>query len=54
VDRTERFYRIEQLLRERSSVPLQGFLDDLGISAATFKRDVEYLRDRLPEMPGKG
>lgn len=47
MDRTERFYRIEQLLWERPSVPLQAFLDDLGISAATFKRDVEYMRDRL-------
>jgi predicted DNA-binding transcriptional regulator YafY len=47
VERTERFYVIERLLRERRSVPLQVFLDTLEISRATFKRDLEYLRDRF-------
>jgi predicted DNA-binding transcriptional regulator YafY len=47
MDRTERFYRIEQLLREKPSVSRREFLDELGISIATFKRDIEYLRDRL-------
>ncbi|WP_415034060.1 helix-turn-helix transcriptional regulator [Azonexus sp.] len=47
MNRTERFYRIDQLLRERQVVPLAVFLDDLGVSRATFKRDVEYLRERL-------
>lgn len=47
MDRTERFYRINQLLSRRQVVPLDVFLKDLEISRATFKRDLEYLRDRL-------
>jgi len=47
MDRTERFYRIDQLLRERRVVPIALFLDSLEVSRATFKRDLEYLRDRL-------
>jgi predicted DNA-binding transcriptional regulator YafY len=47
VDRTERFYRIQQLLRARRAVPLEDFLATLEVSRATFKRDVEYLRSRL-------
>lgn len=47
MDRTERFYRIEQLLQDRKLVPLRDFLDELEVSRATFKRDIEYLRDRL-------
>ena len=47
MDRTERFYRIDTLLRERGVVPAQVFLEELGVSRATFKRDLEYLRDRL-------
>lgn len=47
MDRTERFYRIDQLLNEHRVVPIETFLAELGISRATFKRDLEYLRDRL-------
>ena len=47
MERTERFYKIEQLLRARTSVPLRTFLGTLEISRATFKRDLEYLRDRM-------
>jgi len=47
MDRTERFYRIGQLLNERRLVPLKAFLHELEISHATFKRDLEYMRDRL-------
>ena len=47
MERTERFYRIEQLLRERPPVPVAVFLEELEISIATFKRDLEYLRSRL-------
>ena len=47
MDRTERFYRIDALLRERGVVSLDTFLGELEISRATFKRDLEYLRDRL-------
>jgi len=47
VDRTERFYRIQQLLRHQRSVPVRRFLSELEISLATFKRDLEYMRSRL-------
>ena len=47
MDRTERFYRIEDLLHTRKVVPVEDFLTELEISSATFKRDLEYLRDRL-------
>ncbi|MDD5328655.1 MAG: YafY family protein [Sulfuricella sp.] len=47
MDRTERFYRIDQLLHERKVVHIETFLEELEISRATFKRDIEHLRDRL-------
>jgi len=47
VDRTERFYRIQQMLRQRRRVRTQDFLDELEVSKATFKRDLEYLKDRM-------
>ena len=47
MDRTERFYRMDQMFRERTVVPLQSILDELGVSRATFKRDVEYMRSRF-------
>lgn len=47
MDRLERFYKIERMLRNREVVPIQEFLDELGVSTATFGRDIEYLRDRL-------
>lgn len=47
MDRTERFYRIQQLLHLHRSVPVERFLRELEISLATFKRDLEYMRSRL-------
>jgi predicted DNA-binding transcriptional regulator YafY len=47
VDRTERFYKIDQMLNDRKIVPLDSFLDELGVSLATFKRDLEYMRERF-------
>lgn len=47
MDRTERFYRIDQLLQDRRAVSMETLIDDLGVSRATIKRDLEYLRDRL-------
>lgn len=44
---TERLYRIDNLLRSRRSVPLETFLRELGVSRATFKRDLELMRDRM-------
>ncbi|MEO6422962.1 MAG: YafY family protein [Candidatus Nitrotoga sp.] len=50
MNRTERVYKIEQLLISRRVVPISVFLEDLGVSPATFKRDLDYLRDRM-KMP---
>lgn len=47
MDRTERFYKIDQLLSERRIVPFAMLADKLGVSRATIKRDLEYLRSRL-------
>ncbi len=47
MDRTERFYKIEMLIRSRGSVPFVDLMDELGVSRATLKRDLDYLRDRL-------
>lgn len=47
MDRTERFHFIDQLLITKGCITRQQFLDALEISPATFKRDLEYLRDRL-------
>ena len=47
MDRTERFYKIELLLRNRGCVPFEALIEELGVSRATLKRDLQYLRDRL-------
>ncbi len=47
MDRLERFYRIDQLLHERRVVPVDVFRDELEVSPATFKRDLEYMRSRF-------
>ncbi|MGH8496137.1 MAG: helix-turn-helix transcriptional regulator [Gammaproteobacteria bacterium] len=47
MDRTGRLNRIQQLLASRRVVSRDVFLRELGVSRATFKRDLEYLRERL-------
>ena len=47
MDRTERFYRIEQLLHERGTASFAQLIATLEVSPATLKRDLQYLRDRL-------
>jgi predicted DNA-binding transcriptional regulator YafY len=47
MDRTERFYKIQKMLSDRKLVTTEQFLNELEISRATFRRDLEYLRDRL-------
>jgi len=47
MDRTERFYKIDQLLRARCSTPLVMIMEHLEVSRATVKRDIEYMRDRM-------
>ncbi len=46
MDRTERFYKLDHMIRERGIVPVRDFLDELEVSLATFKRDIEYMRSR--------
>ena len=43
----ERIYRIDQLLNDRKTVSFKELLDRLEVSAATLKRDLAYMRDRL-------
>jgi|SRR5687768_12194814 len=47
MDRSERFYLIDRLLNERKLVTRREFLDALEVSPATFKRDLEYMRERF-------
>ena len=47
MDRTERFYKIEMLIRSRGSVRFDTLLQELEVSPATLKRDLAYLRERL-------
>ncbi|HID45845.1 MAG TPA: WYL domain-containing protein [Chromatiaceae bacterium] len=47
MDRTERFYKIDQLLRSRLSTPMAVIMAHLEVSRATVKRDIEYMRDRM-------
>ena len=47
MDRTERLYKIDQLLNERRAVAMHILEEELGISKSTVKRDLEYMRDRL-------
>lgn len=47
VGNTARLYRIETLIRARGHVSFKALLDELEVSPATLKRDLEYLRSRL-------
>lgn len=45
--KTARVYRIEMLIKARGHVSFRELLDELEVSPATLKRDLEYLRDQL-------
>ena len=47
MDRTERFYKIDQLLQGGLSVSFAKLMEALGVSRAQLKRDLAYLRERL-------
>lgn len=47
MDRTERFYKIDQWLGENTALPFEELLARLEVSRATLKRDLAYMRDRL-------
>ena len=42
MDRTERFYKIDHLLQGQAPVGVDVFLRELGVSLATFKRDLSW------------
>jgi predicted DNA-binding transcriptional regulator YafY len=47
MDRTERFYKIDQLLQEQKFATFEQIQAALEVSRATVKRDLQYLRDRF-------
>lgn len=47
MDRTERFYKIDQQLRAKKVVSFAALRELLGVSRATLRRDLDYMRDRL-------
>ena len=47
MDRTERFYKIEMMIRTRSPVSFEDLLAGVEVSRATLKRDLQYLRSRM-------
>lgn len=47
MDRTERFYKIDQLLNASQSASMNKLIDELEVSRATIKRDLDYMRDRF-------
>ncbi len=47
MDRLERFYKIDQLLKERRVVSFAALQEALGTSRAGLKRDLAYMRDRF-------
>jgi predicted DNA-binding transcriptional regulator YafY len=47
MDRTERFYKIDQMIHDRKVVSFSELMEALEVSRATLKRDLEYMRNRL-------
>ena len=47
MDRTERFYKIEMMIRANRSVSFDELLAGVEVSRATLKRDLQYLRSRM-------
>ena len=47
MDRLERFYKIDQLLKDRKVVSFALFKSELGMSPASVKRDLAYMRERF-------
>jgi len=47
MNKTERIFKIEQLIAARKLVSFQTLQDELEVSRATLKRDLEYLRSRM-------
>lgn len=47
MNKTERLFKIEQMIGARAVVSFKALQDELEVSRATLKRDLEYLRSRM-------
>lgn len=47
MSQTARVYKIDQMLNDHAVVPFNTLMEALGVSRATLKRDIAFLRDRL-------
>ncbi|MBY0341563.1 MAG: WYL domain-containing protein, partial [Rhodocyclaceae bacterium] len=47
MNQTERLYKIEQILHDRRLASFAELQEELEVSRATLKRDLQFLRDRL-------
>ena len=47
MNKTERIFKIEQMIAARQVVTFKAMLDELEVSRATLYRDLEYLRSRM-------
>jgi predicted DNA-binding transcriptional regulator YafY len=47
MNQTERYYRIDQLIRESGCISFKALMQRLEVSRATLKRDLQHMRDRL-------
>jgi predicted DNA-binding transcriptional regulator YafY len=47
MSKTARVYKIETLIRNRGHVSFKELIEELEVSPATLKRDLEYLKDQL-------
>jgi len=47
LNRLERVHKIDEMIMHKGCVPVHDFLSALNISLATFKRDLDYLRETL-------
>ncbi len=47
MNKTERIFKIEQMVAAMQFVTFQAMLDELEVSRSTLKRDLEYLRSRM-------
>lgn len=47
MDRTERFYKIQELLKRARGVKMRELQEALNVSRSTLCRDLDYMRDRL-------
>jgi len=50
MDRTERFYKIDILLKEKSVVPLFRFMVEMEVSRSTVKRDIACFHPRFDDV----